>query len=77
MTREEKKERVKKNSVIQMNEQAPATWQGSLLQVDETYSWGVLAWMSVPSQGAAYIRVDFDDFEYIGEAVMVQREEEG
>lgn len=57
-------------SVIQATENA-GNWCGCLLIVDEVKSWGVVASMLVPMQGIAYIRLKFDQFVYIGEAVLI------
>ena len=61
---------IKKGSVIQANENANE-WCGCLLIVSEVRPWGVQAGMKVPFHGDAYIRLNFDQVEYIGEAVLV------
>lgn len=63
-------ERIKENSVVQANEKA-SDWSGCLLQVDEVKTWGVQAWVNIPKSGNAYIRLKWDQIEYIGEAVMI------
>lgn len=61
---------VKKDSVIQINENGPEGWIGCLLQVDEVKSWGVQAWTEIPKQGSAYLRLETGKFDYIGEATL-------
>jgi len=61
---------VKKNSVIQINDNGPEGWIGCLLQVDEVKSWGVLAWVEIPKEGSAYLRLETGRFDYIGEATL-------
>lgn len=63
---------VKVGSVIQANEQA-GEWCGCLLIVEEVKSWGVMAGMKIPFKGTAYIRLKTEQFEYIGEAVLVPK----
>lgn len=70
-----KDERIKKNSVVQANEKAN-DWVGCLLQVDEVKTWGVQAWVKIPMQGNAYIRLNWDQIEYISEAVLSPAETE-
>ena len=67
---------VKRNSIIQINEHGPEGWIGCIAQVDEIKSWGVQAWVKIPLQGDAYIRIKTEQFDYIGEAVMAHNEEE-
>lgn len=66
---------IKKGSVVQANENA-GEWCGCLLIVDEVKDWGVQAGMKVPFKGAAYIRLRFDQVEYIGEAILVSGDDE-
>ena len=61
---------VKVGSVIQANEQA-GEWCGCLLIVEEVKSWGVMAGMKIPFKGTAYIRLKNEQFDYIGEAVLI------
>lgn len=61
---------IRVNDVIQATEGA-GEWCGCLLQVDEVKPWGVQAYIHVPNQGDAYIRLKNGDFEKIGSAVMV------
>lgn len=64
------REEIKENSVIQITETGQEGWVGCLLQVSEVKSWGVLGWVQIPLKGSAYLRVKFEDLEYIGDAVM-------
>ena len=66
---------VKKGSVVQANEKT-GEWCGCLLIVAEVNSWGVMAGMKIPFKGTAYVRLKTDQFEYIGEAVLVPKEGE-
>ena len=66
---------IKKGSVVQANENS-GEWCGCLLIVDEVKDWGVQAGMKVPFKGVAYIRLTFDQIEYIGEAILVSGEDE-
>lgn len=68
-------EKTKVGSVVQVNETGPEGWQGCLVQVDEMKAFGVQAWAQIPLQGAAYIRLAKEEFDYIGEAVMIPGEE--
>jgi hypothetical protein len=58
------------NSVIQINEKGPEGWVGCFVQVSEVKSFGVQGWVQIPKGGQAYIRLNWDVMEYIGEAVM-------
>lgn len=66
---------VKVGSVIQANENS-GEWCGCLLIVDEVKSWGVQAGMKIPYKGTAYMRLTNEQFDYIGEAVLVPKEGE-
>jgi hypothetical protein len=70
---------LKIGSVIQIK----PTWQerfgACLAIVDEVSDWGVQAGIPVPGTdgvSTAYVRVEWDDFEYIGEAPWVPQTEE-
>lgn len=66
---------IKKNDVIQVNENIP-DWCGCLMIVEEVKDWGVMAGMRIPFKGSTYLRLKFEDIEYIGESVFVPLEEE-
>ena len=61
---------VESGSIIQANENA-GDWCGCLLIVDEVKSWGVQAYMMVPKKGTAFIRLNNDEFDLVGKAVLV------
>lgn len=65
-----------KTSVIQINENGFLGWIGCICQVDEIKSWGVQAWVQIPMSGSAYIRLNWDQFEYIGDAILTLNENE-
>ena len=68
-------EKVKKNDVIQINEKFESTgWIGCLMIVDEVKSWGVQAYLHVPMQGDAYLRIKHVEYDVIGKAAMVAKE---
>lgn len=67
---------IKENSVIQVNEHGPEEWIGCLLIVDEVKSWGVLARLKIPVKGTAYMRLQNEHIEVIGQAVMIPQIEE-
>ena len=66
---------IKKNSVVQANEKA-GDWCGCLLLVDEVKAFGVMAHVKIPFSGDAYVRLKFDQIDYIGEAVLITEEGE-
>ena len=61
---------VESGSIIQANENS-GDWCGCLLIVDEVKSWGVQAYMMVPKKGTAFIRLNNDEFDLVGKAVLV------
>lgn len=65
-----------KTSVVQINGLGQGGWMGCLCQVDEVREWGVQAWVQIPMQGAAYIRLNWNQFDYIGEARLILSEDE-
>lgn len=67
---------IKRGSIIQANERA-GDWCGTVLIVDEVRNWGVQAFVRIPMQGDAYIRLRSDQFEVLGaEAVLMPKEAE-
>lgn len=66
--------RIKAGSVVQANEKAKE-WAGCTLIVDEVKSFGVQAYLKVPYQGNAYIRLNWEAVEYIGDAHLVAASE--
>ena len=68
------REQVKKNDVIQINEKFKGTgWIGCLMIVDEVKSWGVQAYLHVPMQGDAYLRIKHGEYDVIGKTAMVAK----
>ena len=66
---------VQPGMVIQVNESANADWTGCLMIVDEVKSFGVQAYIKIPMEGTAYLRLKWDQFEIIGQAVFVHEQE--
>lgn len=66
---------IKRGSVIQVNEKGGG-WCGCLMIVEEVKSFGCMAGMLIPNRGTAYLRLKEDQYEYIGEAVLVSQEED-
>lgn len=68
---------VSKNDVIQVVEGVGnGSWTGCLMIVDEVKDWGVLAYLHVPMQGDAYLRLKHGDYEIIGKAIMVHPDDD-
>lgn len=68
--------KAKKNDVIQINEKCANTgWIGCLMIVDEVKSWGVQAYTHIPMQGDAYLRIKHEEYDVIGMAAMVAKED--
>ena len=69
-------EELKRGSIIQANENA-RDWCGTVLIVDEVKSWGVQAFVHVPFQCDAYIRLKSDQYDILGgQAVLMPKEAE-
>lgn len=66
---------IKRGDVIQCTESA-GEWCGCLMIVEEVKSFGCMASMKVPFKGTAYMRLNSDQYEKIGTAVLVSHEEE-
>lgn len=62
-----------RGSIIQANENAPEDWTGCVLIVDEVKDWGVQAFLRIPAQGDAYIRLGANQFDIlsVGKAVLM------
>ena len=69
-------EGLKRGSIIQANENA-GDWCGTVLIVDEVKRWGVQAFVHVPMNGDAFIRLTPEQFEILsnGEAVFMPKED--
>lgn len=65
---------VVKGDIIQITDETD-NWYPCLLIVDVVKSWGVQAYLTIPSNkernGNAYYRIDNDKFEVVGAAVVV------
>lgn len=66
---------VENGYIIQANEKTD-DWCGCLLIVDEVKPWGVQAYLKIPKQGTAFMRLKNDEFELVGKAVLVMESEE-
>jgi hypothetical protein len=66
--------RIKENSIVQVNEKGQGGWIGCLIQVSEVKSWGIQGYIHIPTQGDACIRLEWDKVEYIGDAVLIHQE---
>ena len=66
--------RIKVGSVVQANERANEDWTGCLVTVEQVKDWGIQGWTRIPCRGDAYIRLKWDEIDYIGEAVMMPAE---
>ena len=63
---------VNKNDIIQVNENVGnGSWTGCLMIVDEVKDWGIQAYLHVPMQGDAYLRLKHGEYEVVGKAVLV------
>lgn len=69
-------ELIKENSVVQINEKGQEGWVGCLVQVSEVKAWGILGFVNLPMQGDAYIRLKWEQIEFIGNAIMTHQKEE-
>jgi hypothetical protein len=63
-------ELIKENSVVQINEKGQEGWVGCLVQVSEKKTWGIQGYVKIPMQGEAYIRLNWEQIDFIGDAVM-------
>ncbi len=76
-------ERIKVGSVVQINEKhGRLGWMGAFLLVTELKSWGVMGFVHVINThedppGFAYIRLKFEEVDYIGQALLVPDESDG
>jgi len=62
---------IKRHSIVQINDKHEREeWIGCLVYVDEVKSFGIQGFIKVPTQGSIYIRLNFSEIDYIGEAVM-------
>lgn len=61
-----KRSQIDKGAVIQVTGENVGDWEGCLLVVEEVKPWGVQAGMHIPEKGDAFIRLKWEDIEYIG-----------
>jgi hypothetical protein len=66
---------ITENCVVQINEKGDPNWIGCFVHVTEVKSWGIQGFVKIPAQGNAYIRLEFDKIEFIGDAVLVPQDE--
>lgn len=67
-------DKIEKNSVVQINEKGAEGWIGCLVQVSEVKTWGIQGYINIPMQGDAYIRLEWDKIDYIGQATLIHQE---
>jgi hypothetical protein len=63
--------KVQPGDIIQVNEDGPHHWFRVFLVVDETRSWGVQAYATIPGErgreaGDAYMRLEWGEFDPVG-----------
>ena len=68
-------ERIKVGAVVQVNEKQE-TWSGCTVIVDEIKPFGVQAYLKFPMRGNAYVRLNWDEIEYVGPSLLVTADEE-
>lgn len=61
---------IEKGTVIQITENHK--WSGCLAIVSEPKTFGCQAYVEIPEEGSAHIRLNFEDFEVIGKAVLIK-----
>lgn len=69
------RDNIKENSVVQINENGNAGWVGCLVQVSEIKSFGIQGWVKIPMEGDAFIRLNWNQIDFIGQAVMSPQKE--
>lgn len=62
--------KIEKGTVIQITESHQ--WVGCLAVVSEPKTFGCQAYVEIPEEGSAYIRLNFEDFEVIGKAILIK-----
>lgn len=62
--------KIEKGTVIQITESHK--WVGCLAVVSEPKTFGCQAYVEIPEEGSAYIRLNFEDFEVIGKAILIK-----
>lgn len=70
MTENDKTENFEVNGIIQVINDQNKNLFGALLMIREVRDWGILASMRVPFKGAAYFRIKYGEFSYIGKSCL-------
>lgn len=65
---------IKRHDVVQINENH--NWTGCFVYVTDVESWGIKGFVSMPSKGNAYVRLNWQQFNKIGEAIIQITDEE-
>lgn len=63
-----------RGSIIQANENA-GDWCGCVLIVDDVKPWGVHAFLRIPGQGDAYIRLQKGQYDVLGATAVLMPKE--
>jgi sporulation protein YlmC with PRC-barrel domain len=53
-----------------------AVFGACMVVVTEVKAWGIQGYVNIPMQGDAYIRLEWDKIDYIGDAVLVHQKSE-
>lgn len=61
---------MKPGDIIQITNKAN-NWYPCLVVVSKMKPWGIQGYITLPEGGNAYTRIDNDDFEPVGKAVIV------
>lgn len=65
---------LKRGDIIQANENSG--WCGAVLVVSEVKDWGVQAYVTIPMEGEAYVRLRHDQYDLTGgRAVLMPKQE--
>lgn len=62
--------RIMPGSIVQVSN-GESEWFGCVVTVEELKSFGVQAYLTVPNTGTAYVRLNWDEIVYVGEAAFV------
>lgn len=65
--------KINKNDVVQIIPEHK--WGGCFVQVTEIKEWGIQGFVQIPMEGQAFIRLNKEEFEKIGEAIFIPNEE--
>lgn len=61
--------KAKIDDVVQINENHK--WCGAFVYVSEVFSYGIKGFIYIPEKGKAHIRLAESEYEFIGEAVLI------